>query len=135
MVTILDMSHHLGLSLRSRLWRSLEENMFDKIWSILLQEARWPFKLLFVAAIALLFISVTGCSATPAMMDDCPSYFNAEKDIDKCKKRVLFREDRAFQARQLEAMKEQCNAQDRVWVKIGYNEGCANRVELQRLFY
>lgn len=109
--------------------------MFDRIWSILLEEARWPFKLLFVAAIALLFISVTGCSATPAMMDDCPSYFNAEKDIDKCKKRVLFREDRAFKESQLEARRELCSVQKRVWVKIGYNEACADRAEINRLFY
>ncbi len=109
--------------------------MFDKIWSILLQEARWPFKLLFVAAIALLFISVTGCSATPAMADDCPSYFTEDKDIKKCVKRVFHREDVAFKETQLEALREQCNVQKRVWVKIRYNEGCADRADINRLFY
>jgi hypothetical protein len=35
-----------------------------KLWSILLEEARWPFKLLFVVALLLLFSMITGC-ATP----------------------------------------------------------------------
>jgi hypothetical protein len=109
--------------------------MFEKVWSILLQEARWPFKLLFIAACALLFFSVTGCTATPAMQDDCPAYFSEPKDIDKCKTRVLMREDRAFEESQIEARKELCSVQKRVWVVIGYNEGCADRAEINRLFY
>jgi hypothetical protein len=109
--------------------------MFDKIWSILFEEARWPFKLLFIAALALLFLTVTGCSATPAMLDDCPSHFTAEDDIIKCKKRVMHREDLAFQKSQLEARQALCNVQKRVWVKLGYNEGCADRADIHRLFY
>jgi len=109
--------------------------MFDKIWSILLQEARWPFKLLFVAALALLFFSVTGCSATPEMADDCPAHFAEEKDIIKCKKRVFMREDRAFQLQQIEARKELCAAQKKIWVTVGYNSGCLAREDAVRLFY
>lgn len=44
--------------------------MIERIWSILLEEARWPFKLLFVAAIGLLLFLIASCSTTRMTPDE-----------------------------------------------------------------
>lgn len=106
-----------------------------KLWSILIEEARWPYQIAFVVALLLLFAMITGCAPTPAMQDECPTFFSEEADIIKCKKRVMMREDRAFELQQIEARKELCAVQDKIWVKVDRNQACMERADVVGLFY
>jgi hypothetical protein len=74
-----------------------------------------------------------GCVATPELEQDCPALFTEEKEINKCKKRVVSREKRRFELEQEDKRKKVCNLGGGVWISDSRNGGCVSRGELQEI--
>jgi len=90
-------------------------------------------------ALRLLLLSLTvlalsaGCATTPDIEGDCPNFFTEEKEITKCKKRVLTRETKRFEAAQLEARKQACSDSGRVWYSDGRSGACYHRSQISQI--
>lgn len=88
--------------------------------------------------LSLMVGALSACAATPPLESDCEGMYvaeeNREKKITKCKKRVMSREQSAFERSQEEAQRDACAASGRVWMRVGYNSGCVARGDVQAIF-
>jgi hypothetical protein len=72
-----------------------------------------------------------GCAATPPLEQDCKIHFTEEKEIAKCEKRVMARENIRFQRKQDELRKKACADVGGVWIVNGSRSACGTREDVQ----